>query len=302
MDEADKSIRADAMPRRRATPRPTFERAAVVRRGETAHHVWGDTEAGLVTDRVYVSSSALHVLEFELEPGGAFRHSATNKTVFAADVMYCVLEGELVLADPQHGEVRVVAPGEQVLFHRDTWHHGFNPSARPLRVLEFFAPPPSRGTASQYARHQSMLERVQYRDQRWSGRWPDARAERLSTTRLHVVRPDDAVWGFAAESPTHLVGLLADTEHLTVSTGRVYAGHVEDPRKVDDESMLVVTSGELWVDVHEEDGETYATACLAAGDAVYVPAHATLRVLSRSGEPSTYLQGSGRQVAPGWTP
>lgn len=301
MDEADTSVRADAMPGRRATPRPTYNSAAIVRRGDVAHHVWGDTEAGLVTDRVYLSSQALHVLEFELEPGGEFRHSATNKTVFAADVMYCVLEGELILADPQHGEVRVVPAGHQVLFGRDTWHHGFNPSTRPVRVLEFFAPPPSRGTASQYARHQQMLEDLRYRDSRWSGRWPAARGERETTTRLAVVGPGDAVWGFAAYSPTHLVGLLADTQHLTVAAGRVYAGHAEDPRKLEHESLLVVTGGELWVDV-QEDGERYATGCLVAGDAAYVPPHATVRVLSRSGEPAAYLIGSGRPVAPGWTP
>jgi len=300
--EIEEGGRADAMPGRRSTPRPTYEAAAVIRRRDTAHHVWGDTESGLVTDRVYVSSSALHVLEFGLEPGGAFRHSATNKTVFAADVMYCVLEGELVLADPQHGEVRVVPAGDQVLFRRDTWHHGFNPSQTPLRVLEFFAPPPSMGTASQYARHQANLEQVQYRDPRWSGRWPEARDERLGTTRLDVVQASDAVWGFASEAPTHLVGLLADTEHLTVTTGRVYAGHVEDPRKVEDESLLVVTSGELWVDVQEQDGDRYATDCLLPGDAMYVPAHSTVRVLSRSGQPSTYLMGSGRPVEPGWAP
>ena len=296
------SERADAMPGRRATPRPTFDAATVVRRRDTAHHVWGDTESGLVTDRVYVSSADLHVLEFSLEPGGGFRHSATNKTVFAADVMYCVLEGELVLVEPQTGEVRVVAAGDQVLFRRDTWHHGFNPSPEPLRVVEFFAPPPSRGTASQYARHQEMLDEVHYRDVRWSGRWPEARAERDDAARLHVVPGSDAVWGFASESPTHLTGLLADTEHLTVVTGRVYAGHVEDPRKIEDESFLVVTSGELWVDVAEAQGDHYATACLLPGDAVFVPAHATLRVLSRSGKPSTYLMGSGRPVEPGWTP
>ncbi len=70
------------------------------------------------------------------------------------------------------------------------------------------------------------------------------------------------MWGFVGESPTHLAGLLADTEHLTVTTGRVYAGHVEDARKVEHESLLVVTAGEVWVDVQESDGDGYATDCL----------------------------------------
>jgi hypothetical protein len=289
---------------RRPTPRPRFECCTVVRRDATSHHVWGDTESGLVTDRVYVSSDNLHVLEFELGPGGSFRHSPTNKTIFAADVMYCVLDGELVIADPEHGEVQVVGAGEQVLFRRDTWHHGFNPSQASVRVLEFFAPPPSRGTASQYARYQPMLEATHYRDVRWQQRWPMSREERDHSVRLHVTRPADAMWTFAGCDPSHLVGVLADTEHLSVSAGRVYAGHVEDPRKVELESMLVVTSGELWVDAHDEadDGGGFATARLVAGDAVFVTAGSQLRVLSRSTEPATYLFGSGRPLPDDWTP
>jgi hypothetical protein len=274
----------------------------VIRRDDTAHHVWGDTESGFVTDRVYVSSDTLHVLEFELAPGGQFRHSPTNKTVFAADVMYCVLEGELTIADPQHGEVQVVEAGAGVLFGRDTWHHGFNPTQQTLRTLEFFAPPPSRGTASTYARTQPDLTEVRYRDSRWSQRWPEATAEQHAESRLRVIRADDALWSFAAASPTHLVGTLVDTPHLMVCAGRVHAGHVEDLQKVDDESLLVVTGGELWVDTRDERTSEFGPACLLPGDAVYAPRGDQLRVLNRSGNVATYLLGSGRPVPDGWTP
>ena len=163
---------------RRPTPRPTYAEPTVLRRQDTAHHVWGDTGAGLVTDRVYSSSMSLHVLEFELPAGAAFTHSESNKTVFAGDVAYCVLDGELVLVNPRVGEVRRVRAGQGVLFRRDTWHHGFNPTAATTRVLEFFSPPPSRGTASEYAKQQPNLAQVTYVDHRWAGRWPAARLER----------------------------------------------------------------------------------------------------------------------------
>ena len=289
-------------PTRRATPRPVFDRPTVIRRRNTAHHVWGDTESGLVTDRVYVSSDTLHVLEFELGPGGGFRHSDTNKTVFAADIMYCVLEGTLVIADPQHGEVQVVEAGEQVLFGRDTWHHGFNPSTGPLRVVEFFAPPPSRGTASTYARTQPGLEETRYQDGRWANRWPDAAPEQQQASKLRVVRDADALWSFAGDVPTHLAGTLADTPFLTVRQGRVAAGHVEDLRKVEDESLLLVTEGELWADTKDEASDEFAPACLSVGDAVFVPRNSQLRVLVRGGQPARYLMGSARPVPEGWTP
>ena len=236
-----------------------------------------------MTDRVYVSSSALHVLEFGLEPGGAFRHSATNKTVFAADVMYCVLEGELVLADPQHGEVRVVRAGDQVLFRRDTWHHGFNPSPEPLRVLEFFAPPPSMGTASQYARHQAMLEQVHYRD-------------------AALVR---AVAGGPRRAPRHhpprrrLRGrrALGFRRRVADPPGRPARGH-RVPHRHDRPGLRrprggpAQGRGRVAPRRHRRRGcgstcrsrtatATPPTACWP-GDAMYVPAHSTMRVLSRS--------------------
>lgn len=290
-----------APPARRPTPRPVLDGPAVVRRDETAHHVWGDTQAGFVTDRVYISSSLLHVLEYELAPGSEFRHSALNPTVFGADVVYAVLSGTLVIADPEHGEVHRVEAGSAVLFRRDTWHHGFNPSgADTVRVLEFFAPPPSRGTASDYARRQSMLTDVRYRDDRWAGKWPAARSERDAAARLHVVREVDRLWAFAGTAPSHLVGTIADTEHLLVRAGFVEAGHVEDFQPLPDESLLVVTDGELWVDVRDSSG-AFIVSCLQPGDAAYLPSGSEVRVLVRAGKPARYLQGFGRPVPEGWS-
>src|SRR3712207_898028 len=115
-----------ATPTRRATPRPHFRTPRTVRRADAAHHVWGDAEGGLVTDRVISSSDQLHVLEYELPPGAAFRHTAENPTLFAADVAYLCLAGTLVLADPASGEVTMAPAGSGVAFGRDTWHHGFS--------------------------------------------------------------------------------------------------------------------------------------------------------------------------------
>ena len=168
---------------RRSTPRPTFSGPTVLRRDEVAHHVWGDAGSSLVTDRVYLSNDQLHVLEFELPPRSEFRHSESNKTVFAADVAYCVLAGELVVADPEFGEVQMVPAGSTVFFRRDSWHHGFNPGGDVVRVVEFFAPPPARGAASEYARRQPDLQRPKYRDDRWNGRLPDETGERQSRLR-----------------------------------------------------------------------------------------------------------------------
>jgi hypothetical protein len=293
------SERSEVAQPRRATPRPTFDGPSVIRRDDVAHHVWGDAGSSLVTDRVYLSNDQLHVLEFELPPRSEFRHSESNKTVFAADVVYCVLDGELVVADPEFGEVQIVEAGSTVFFRRDSWHHGFNPGGDVVRVVEFFAPPPSRGTASDYARRQPDLPRPRYRDDRWDRRLPDGRGE--WQPRLQVIESRHARWSFAASAPTHLLGTLVDTEFLTVAIGRVFPGHVEDPRAVDDDSLIVVTAGELWVDLADPGRDHSQCAPLCAGDAAYASRGSTVRLLNRSAREATYLLGSGH-VPDGWTP
>ena len=88
-------------------------------------HVWGDDEAGQVADWIYASTERIHALVFGLPAGGAFRHSPEFRTVFGADEVLHVLEGEMVLANPETGEVVRVPRGGFVFFRRDTWHHAF---------------------------------------------------------------------------------------------------------------------------------------------------------------------------------
>jgi hypothetical protein len=286
-------------PTRTATPRPTYGGPTMLRRDDAVHHVWGDAGSSLVTDRIYLSNEQLHVLEFELPPRSEFRHSESNKTVFAADIAYCVLEGELVVADPEFGEVQVVPAGSTVFFRRDSWHHGFNPGGGVVRVLEFFSPPPARGASSDYSRRQPDLERPKYHDDRWRGSLPEQPEARQP--RLRVIDERHAHWSFTAAAPSHLANTLVDTEFLTVAAGRVFAGHVEEPRPIDDESLIVMTAGELWVDVVARDRITRACTLIRPGDAVYASCGSTVRILNRSAGEATYLVGSGH-VPDGWTP
>jgi hypothetical protein len=110
-----------------------------------------------------------------------------------------------------------------------------------------------------------------------------------------------AHWSFAASAPSHLVNTLVDTEFLTLAHGRVFAGHVEDARPIDHESLIVVTAGELWVDLTDSTGTAHQCGLVRAGDAVYAGRGSTVRVLNRSATEATYLVGSGH-VPDGWTP
>jgi len=273
----------------------------VVRRDEAAHHVWGDVQAGFVTDRIIVSTDQLHVLEYELPPGGEFRHSPENQTVFGGDVLYFVVEGELVLADPQTGEVVRCPSNEGRLFHRGTWHNAFNPFTSTVRVVEFFSPPPARGTASDFAKKQPALTRPTFTDQRWASRWPEARSEQRSEQSFHEASLETALWGFRDSRPTHLLATLVGTPYLRVVHGEVLPGHLEELVAVEAESLLLVTSGELWVDVWSDEIGFQATTVLQPGDAMFLPSGCSERVLNRRDEVGTYLKGSGT-VPDGWVP
>jgi mannose-6-phosphate isomerase-like protein (cupin superfamily) len=286
---------------RRATPRPVYDSSRVIPYDQTAHHVWGDTESGAVFDRVYHSTLSLHCLEYQLPPRGEFRHSRGNPTVFGADVIYIVLEGDLVLANPVTGEVQPATRGQAVYFGRGTWHHGFNASATtPLRVLEFFSPPPARGTASDFATKQPYLDASTYRDGRWDGRWPAAADERAATRTLHLVDDATALWGFADASVSHMLATLVDTEHLTVRRGHLRAGHIEDFTPVDREVLLIATDGEVTVDIRDDD--RYLVAVLRPGDGAYIAEGSAYRLLNNSADRATYILGRGCDLPDGWTP
>lgn len=293
---------ADGSPRR-PTPRPQFDEPHLVRREDAVHHVWGEVTGGLVTDRVISSTEQLHVLEFELPPGGCFRHTADNPTLFAADVAYLCVQGTLVLADPETGETAVAPAGSGLYFGRDTWHDGFCLGAQTTRVVEFMSPPPSRGTASTYGKTQPLLQESRYADDRWAGRWPRALPEQRASRRLVPLRPDDALVSFRDRSPDHLVSTLLDTEFLTVTSGTVQPGAVDEFRALAAEVVLRVVEGELWVDVRSSGGPepSYWCRSLQAGDACFVPAGCELRLLVRAHTPVSYLQGSGR-VPEDWRP
>jgi quercetin dioxygenase-like cupin family protein len=245
----------------RPSPRPSFDAPTAIRAADAVRHTWGDEEAGFVEDWIYVSSQRIHAIVFGLEPGGAFRHSESFRTVFAADELLHVLQGTLVLANPETGEVVRAEPSESVFFRRDTWHHGFSYGDEPLRVLELFAPPPATGSSGAYAQTRPYLEASVYARDDVLGRLVGGRGAPPGS--LRVLRRADSVWRLDRDV---LVGLLISTEHLTVGSLAVPAGHASRPEAHEGEELVYVTRGELRVDAEGVE------AALSPGDAFLVPA------------------------------
>jgi quercetin dioxygenase-like cupin family protein len=230
-----------------SSPRPTFDGPALIRRADVTRHVWGNPAAGEVFDWIYASTERVHMLVFGLAPGAAFRHSEDYRTIFAADEVLHVLQGTLVIADPEHGEVQRAEVGESVFFRRDTWHHAFALGPEPLRVLELFAPPPAAGASSAYARAQPYLDEPRYADDSRLEHWPPAQPP---AARLRVLRPADVLW---RRDLGVLCGVLASTEHLTVATLEVGPGEVAQLHEHGGDEVLMALDGALWVRAWFED-------------------------------------------------
>ena len=248
------------------SPRPTFDGPALIRRADVTKHVWGDPEAGEVYDWIYASTDKVHMLVFGLAPGGAFRHSEEYRTIFAADELLHVLQGVLVIADPETGEVQRAEAGESVFFRRDTWHHAFALGPEPLRVLELFAPPPAAGASSTYARAQPYLQTSRYADDTRLGAWPPAAPVE---PRLRVLRPADVLW---RRDLGVLCGVLVSTEHLTAATLELGPGEIAAAHEHGGDEVLMALAGTVWVRAWFDDAVHVFE--LEPEDVCYLPAGA----------------------------
>jgi quercetin dioxygenase-like cupin family protein len=273
-----------------SSPRPTFDGPALIRRADVTRHVWGDPEAGEVHDWIYASTERVHMLVFGLSPGGSFRHSEDFRTIFAADEVLHVLQGVLVISDPETGEVQRAGTGESVFFRRDTWHHAFALGPEPLRVLELFAPPPAAGASSAYARAQPYLEESRYSDDALLGHWPPASPP---PARLRVLRPADVLW---RRDLGVLCGVLASTEHLTVATLEIGPGETAAQHEHGGDEVLMALDGSLWVRAWFDDAVHVFE--LEPADVCYLPAGARHEYRNAGGATARAICG----VAPSWLP
>jgi quercetin dioxygenase-like cupin family protein len=282
-----------------ASPRPTFERASAIPYDTVTRHLWGDKDSGEVADWIYVSSDKVHSIMFGLSPRGWFRHSRSFRTVFGGDVTYHVLSGVMAMANPETGEVQIAEPGDTVLYRKDTWHHVYNYSDDPLRVVEFFAPPPSTGTSGKYAATRPYLESSRYTRDEWLGRLPMQRAALDAETTLFLIKPKEVVWrlegGMAGDFPMR-VGLITATEHLTVGEIHLLPGQNSCVETHGGDEAIFVKSGTLNIRVHDDQRPNWFE--LKPGDECYIPQGTPHEYYNITGEPVTALFG----VAPHYKP
>jgi quercetin dioxygenase-like cupin family protein len=286
MTDGASSVGAPVAPA--GSPRPTFDRATAIPYAAATRFLWGDEASGEVADWIYASTDRIHMLVFALPPGGRCLHSDAHRTIFGADVTYLVLEGRLALANPERGEVRVAEPGEAVLFRRDTWHHIFSHSLEQLRVLEFFAPPPSTGTSRKYAQALPLLTHARYSDDEMLGRWPPPDRE----PTLHHRSGADFLWRRDGEA---LVGIAFSTENLTVGTLSLLPGQRSEIETHGGDECLYLVEGVLHVRTWGDDPQWLE---LRPGDGFYCPVGSAHQYFNIDGGIAKAVFG----VAPSWRP
>jgi quercetin dioxygenase-like cupin family protein len=265
----------------RPSPRPTFDHATALPQAEALRYAWGDEGSGEVLDWLFVSSEKVHQLVFGLSPGGSFRHSDQFRTIFAADEVLYVLSGTMMLANPQTGEAHRVERGEAAFFRRDTWHHAHAIGPNPLRVLEFFAPPPAAGASGTYARAQPLLTDVKLGDDSALGGFVPGAQESGSDT-IRVLRGSDLRWRLEAGTPNPIpVGLLASTEHITVGIADLSIGQKGEWQTHAGDECGYVLEGTLGLGVEGPDARKWFE--VHAGDGWYVPEGVQHRYLAPAG-------------------
>lgn len=251
-----------------ASPRPSFEQTTLISYATVTRHLWGDDEAGRVADWIYVSGQEIHQIVFGVASGGSFRHSEAYRTIFGADEVFLVLEGEMAMSNPETGEVHLVKQGEFAFFRKDTWHHAHSVSKEALRVLEFFAPPPATGTSGAYAKTKPYVSESKYTRDDLLENWPAKRAESLSTDTIRVLTEKDFLWRLEGES-TILVGIVASTEHLTVGKVRLLPGQRSGLHTHAGAESIYVTQGTLNILAMEDSGKKWLEA--NPKDGAYIP-------------------------------
>ena len=243
------------------SPRPTFDRPTLISRVGVTRHVWGDAEAGEVNDWIYASTDKVHCLVFGVGPEGSYRHSPEFRTVFGADEYLHVLEGEMILIDPEHGNVVHVPTGHGASFGPNTWQHVYAHGGKPLRVLEMFAPPPSAGTSGAHARTRPYLEREDWKYQN------DAALAGAETTSAFTVH--DGRSALLRYEPGVLTGVELAAKHLTAGWIEISPGGISQQHAHGGDLILFALTGKTFVRASHDDGEVVAE--LGPEDVMYVP-------------------------------
>jgi len=163
-------------------------------------------------------------------------------------------------------------------------------------VLEFYAPPPAKGTSGAYARTRPYLEESRYAQDQWLGQLPMRADEARAAHSMRVLRNPDLVWRLEGARQTALVGLYAATDQLTVGKMTLLPGRKSDIRTHGGDAGVYLLNGTLNVLTPEAEGQRWFE--LHPKDGFFVPEGVPHQYHNVSGETVELLFG----IAPSYNP
>lgn len=268
----------------RSSPRPNFKEPTAIPYADVTRYLWGDDEAGRVNDWIYASTEKIHQLVFGVPAGGGFRHSESFRTVFGADEVLIVLQGKMVIANPETGEVQVAETGDSVMFRKDTWHNAFALPGEELRVLEYFAPPPSTGTSGKYARTRPFVSEPRFVRDQFFGNWPQAGQQANETGHFTMIGKSQRMWSMCSGDPRALTGIIASTDQLTAAEVVLAPGGRTSAKDHGGDAVIYVERGRANLALPEKEDGGPDWFELAPGDGYFLPQGSTYQLYNMGTE------------------
>jgi len=271
-----------------ASSRPQEPR--LLRYHEVPQVLWGDTTSGQVCDWFYTTSYKIHFIMFSLRPGACWRKSDKVKPIWDPDVAFYVLQGCLVLHNPETGEVCVGHEGDTLHFREKTWHFGNNPTNREALMLEAAAPiPADLSNAALEKMWESVPPLKEVRNGRYEllGNWPWNAEQARQPQTIKRIRPSDCLLILQGDQPPLCVSLYVATDKLTFGKFTLLPGVVSPVERHAGDEVAVVTEGRAHMFLPDTGGWSE----MQARDGFFVPRGMPHQYYNMSDQPATLVFG-----------
>jgi quercetin dioxygenase-like cupin family protein len=243
----------------------SHDRATLIPATAAPRFLWGDAEAGYVSDWIYGSSEKIHMMSFEMSVGSRFGNSPDFKTYYNAAETYHCLKGEFTFHCPETGEVHVLRKGDTLYFPPNTWHWGYNFGAETCRILESLTPRTEEAIEA-YAVRQPWLQDIRYSPREAIGAFVPG-AQR-GPQRAKLVRPGNYLYEIVGAKRPIRVGLVCSTEMLTTAIVDLHPGQESEAIRHSGDKVLFCLDGRMNVYLPDETPNWWE---LGPGDAGFIP-------------------------------
>ncbi|MDP9138318.1 MAG: cupin domain-containing protein [Pseudomonadota bacterium] len=202
-------------------PGIAFDKPTFIAADQAPRFLWGDADAGYVSDWIYGSSPSIHMMAFEMNVGARFGNSPDFKTYYNCAETYHCLKGEFTFHCPENGEVHVLKRGDTLYFPPDTWHWGYNFGPESCRILECLTPRTEEAVEA-YAKRQPALAEIRYSQAGTVHGFAPGSAR--GAERAALVRAGDYRFEIVGKKRPMRVGLVCSTAMLTVGIIDLHPG------------------------------------------------------------------------------